>query len=82
MLDSVESFITIVQNKLSFRKGEPADAVYYIQRGRVKLSVLSKQGKEATIALFGQVIFWAKHALLLINPSAWQPLLRLRIALF
>jgi CRP/FNR family cyclic AMP-dependent transcriptional regulator len=36
-----------------FSQGEPADAVFYIQNGRVKLSVLSKQGKEATIALLG-----------------------------
>jgi CRP-like cAMP-binding protein len=36
-----------------FLQGERADAVYYIQEGRVRLSVLSKQGKEATIALLG-----------------------------
>ena len=37
-----------------FSQGEPADAVFYIQEGRVRLSVLSKQGKEATIALLGE----------------------------
>jgi CRP-like cAMP-binding protein len=36
-----------------FSQGERADAVYYIQEGRVRLCVLSKQGKEATIALLG-----------------------------
>jgi CRP-like cAMP-binding protein len=36
-----------------FSQGERADAVFYIQQGRIKLSVLSKQGKEATIALLG-----------------------------
>ena len=36
-----------------FVQGEPADAVFYIQKGRAKLTVLSKQGKEATIALLG-----------------------------
>ena len=34
-----------------FSQGEHTDAVYYIQQGRVRLSVTSKQGKEATIAL-------------------------------
>ncbi len=34
-----------------FSQGEPADAVFYIQRGQVKLTVVSKQGKEATIAM-------------------------------
>jgi CRP/FNR family transcriptional regulator, cyclic AMP receptor protein len=34
-----------------FSQGQPADAVFFIQQGRVKLSVLSRQGKEATISL-------------------------------
>jgi len=34
-----------------FAQGDPSDAVFYIQRGRVKLTVLSTRGKEATIAL-------------------------------
>ena len=42
------------KNRTIFAQGQPADAVFYIQKGRVKLSVLSKQGKEATIALLGQ----------------------------
>jgi len=36
-----------------FSQGERADALFYVQVGRVKLSVLSTQGKEATIALLG-----------------------------
>jgi CRP/FNR family transcriptional regulator, cyclic AMP receptor protein len=36
-----------------FSQGDPADAVFYIQEGKVRLTVLSKQGKEATIALLG-----------------------------
>jgi CRP/FNR family cyclic AMP-dependent transcriptional regulator len=34
-----------------FSQGERADAVFYLQEGKVKVSVVSKQGKEATIAL-------------------------------
>ena len=41
------------QRQIIFSQGDTADAVYYIQEGRVRLSVLSKQGKEATIALLG-----------------------------
>jgi CRP/FNR family transcriptional regulator, cyclic AMP receptor protein len=37
-----------------FSQGDRADAVFYIQEGKVKLSVLSKQGKEATVALLGK----------------------------
>jgi CRP-like cAMP-binding protein len=36
-----------------FSQGEPADAVFYIHEGRVRLTVVSEQGKEATIALLG-----------------------------
>lgn len=36
-----------------FSQGERPDAVFYIQEGRVRVSVLSKLGKEATIALLG-----------------------------
>jgi CRP/FNR family transcriptional regulator, cyclic AMP receptor protein len=36
-----------------FSQGDRANAVFYVQQGRVKLGVLSKQGKEATIALLG-----------------------------
>jgi CRP/FNR family transcriptional regulator, cyclic AMP receptor protein len=39
--------------QIIFSQGKPADAVYFIQEGRVRLSVVSKQGKEATIALLG-----------------------------
>jgi len=34
-----------------FSQGGPADCVFYIQNGRAKLTVISKEGKEATIAL-------------------------------
>jgi len=36
-----------------FSQGETADSVFYIQKGRVRLTVVSKQGKEATLGLFG-----------------------------
>jgi len=34
-----------------FSQGDPANAIHYIQKGRVKLSVVSKAGKEAVVAL-------------------------------
>ena len=39
--------------QIIFSQGEPAHAVFYIQDGTARLSVVSKQGKEATIALLG-----------------------------
>ena len=45
---------TIVQLKPKqafFSQGDPADSVFYLQKGRAKLTVVSKAGKEATITL-------------------------------
>ena len=41
------------KKQVIFSQGEPADAVYYIQKGRVRLSAVSTNGKEATLALMG-----------------------------
>ncbi|HKM46971.1 MAG TPA: Crp/Fnr family transcriptional regulator [Terriglobales bacterium] len=46
-----------------FSQGERADSVFYIQAGKVRLSVLSKQGKEATIALLGDGDFLGEGCL-------------------
>jgi len=63
-----------------FSQGQSSDAVYYIQEGKVRLSVLSKQGKEATIALLGPGDFLGEGCIASDQPSVWQPLLRLRTA--
>jgi CRP/FNR family cyclic AMP-dependent transcriptional regulator len=44
---------TFSPKQIIFSQGERADAVLYIQEGTVRLSVVSNQGKEATIALLG-----------------------------
>ena len=36
-----------------FSQGHPADAVFYIQKGKVKITVVSEQGKEAVVAVLG-----------------------------
>jgi CRP/FNR family transcriptional regulator, cyclic AMP receptor protein len=41
------------RKQVVFSQGDSADDVFYIQEGRVRVSVISKQGKEATIALLG-----------------------------
>jgi CRP-like cAMP-binding protein len=39
------------QNARIFVQGDPADAIFYIQRGKVQITVVSKRGKEAVIAI-------------------------------
>ena len=38
-------------DKAIFSQGDPADAVFYIQKGQVKITVVSEQGKEAIVAV-------------------------------
>src|SRR5258707_9999475 len=47
-----------------FSQGDPADSVFYIQQGRVKLKVKSKQGKEAVIAILGESDFLGEACLI------------------
>jgi CRP/FNR family transcriptional regulator, cyclic AMP receptor protein len=39
------------KNHIVVSQGDPADAVFYIQSGKVKVTILSKQGKEAVVAI-------------------------------
>ena len=41
------------EGKTVFAQGKPADAVFYIQNGKVKITVVSEQGKEAVVAVLG-----------------------------
>ncbi len=46
-----------------FVQGDPANAVFYIQEGRVKLTVVSRQGKVAVIAILGPGDFFGEGCL-------------------
>src|SRR5580765_6815414 len=46
-----------------FSQGQPSDAVMYIQKGSIKISVLSRTGKEAVVAMLGPGDFFGEGAL-------------------
>ncbi len=46
-----------------FQQGQPADCLLYLQRGKVKLTVISKQGKEATLAILKAGEFFGEGCL-------------------
>src|SRR6202451_1314138 len=46
-----------------FRQGDSSDAVFYIQKGKVKLTVVSKIGKEATIGILNEGDFFGEGGL-------------------
>lgn len=56
------------KGRVVFSQGDPADSVFYIQRGRVKLATVSSRGKEAVVAILGAGFFFGEGCL------AGQPL--------
>jgi CRP/FNR family cyclic AMP-dependent transcriptional regulator len=46
-----------------FTQGDRADAVFYIQKGKVRLTVVSKTGKEATVGIVGERNFFGEGTL-------------------
>src|SRR5437762_12055575 len=50
------------KKQIIFSQGLPADAVFYIEKGKVKLTVLSAHGKEAVVAIVGGGISLVKGA--------------------
>jgi CRP/FNR family cyclic AMP-dependent transcriptional regulator len=51
------------KNEKIFSQGDPADAVFYIQEGQVKVCVISEAGKEAVVALHGNEDFFGEGCL-------------------
>jgi CRP/FNR family cyclic AMP-dependent transcriptional regulator len=51
------------ENQTIFSQGESSDAVFYIQKGRIKLTVLSKSGKEATVGVLSEGDFFGEGCL-------------------
>ena len=47
-----------------FSQGDPADAVFYIQKGKIKVAVTSEQGKEAVVGLLGAGAFFGEGCLI------------------
>jgi CRP/FNR family cyclic AMP-dependent transcriptional regulator len=50
-------------NAVIYRQGDPAESVMYVQKGRVKLSVISRAGKEAVVGVLGSGDFFGEGCL-------------------
>ncbi len=51
------------KGQVIFAQGGPTDAVFYVQKGKIKLSVVSQRGKEATVGILGEGSFFGEGAL-------------------
>jgi len=55
--------LVVVKKQMIFAQGDEADAIFYVQKGKVRLTVVSKVGKEATIAIVNQGNFFGEGSL-------------------
>jgi CRP/FNR family transcriptional regulator, cyclic AMP receptor protein len=62
-MDGGRTLQTFRKTEKVFAQGDPADAVFYIQEGKVKVFVVSQQGKEAVVALHGAGDFFGEGCL-------------------
>lgn len=51
------------EDQIVFSQGDPAEAVFYIQEGEVKITVVSEHGKEAVVAILGTNEFFGEGCL-------------------
>lgn len=51
---------TYRKDEIVFSQGGTADAVFYVQKGKIKIVVASKQGKEAVVGIFGSGEFFRR----------------------
>jgi CRP/FNR family transcriptional regulator, cyclic AMP receptor protein len=73
------------KDQIVFSQGDLADAVFYVQKGKLKLTVISEQGKEAVIAILGPGHFFGEgclngHALRVATTRAMDDCVITRIA--
>jgi len=55
--------VSVPNKQLIFAQGDSADAVFYIQKGKVRLTVVSQAGREATIAIVSEGNFFGEGSL-------------------
>jgi CRP-like cAMP-binding protein len=60
--------LTLKKNAVAYAQGDPADALFYVQRGRLRVTVTSASGKEATIALVGAGEFVGENCMVSAHP--------------
>ncbi len=51
------------KSQVVFSQGDPAQAIFYIQNGKIKLTVVSKEGKEAVVAILDAGDFFGEGCL-------------------
>jgi CRP/FNR family transcriptional regulator, cyclic AMP receptor protein len=62
-VDGGKTTAKVTPKKAIFVQGDPSDAIFYIEKGKVKLAVVSKRGKEAVVGILGHGDFLGEECL-------------------
>ena len=62
-IDSGRKIVAFLKKETIFAQGDSSDAVFYLQKGKVKLTVVSEIGKEATIGILNEGDFFGEGCL-------------------
>jgi CRP-like cAMP-binding protein len=60
--------LNLKTNETAYAQGDTADAIFYVQKGQLRVTVTSANGKEATIALVGVKEFLGEDCMILAQP--------------
>jgi len=62
------TIVNLKKSETAFAQGDPADAIFYVQKGRLRVTVTSANGKEATITLVGLGEFLGENCMVSAHP--------------
>jgi CRP/FNR family cyclic AMP-dependent transcriptional regulator len=63
-----KKIVNLKKGDTAYAQGDPADAIYYVQKGRLRVTVTSANGKEATITLVGPGEFLGENCMVSAHP--------------
>jgi CRP/FNR family cyclic AMP-dependent transcriptional regulator len=63
-----KKIVTLKKGQSAYAQGDPADTIFYVQKGRLRVSVTSANGKEATLSLVGAGEFVGEDCLVSAHP--------------
>jgi len=63
-----KKILSLKKNDTAYVQGDPADAIFYVQKGRLRVTVTSANGKEATITLVGPGEFLGENCMVSAHP--------------
>ena len=60
--------LNVKKGEAAYAQGDPADAIFFVQKGRLQVTVTSANGKEATITLVGAGEFVGENCMVSAHP--------------